>query len=175
MLIDYVSLSVKWPDKMSIIYFISSYVNINNVVNAIFQYEFIRLESYIPTYLRYSRCVQYKYSDPDHQANLNHPQIPGKYIILLKRSKGSTILVHINISYHVITTRNTDWVQILDKFGWTKKNLLERDLNLRPPDWRAGALPTELSTCSPTLAVSLFCQYLCSGCQSEVMKPYTAL
>ena len=34
----------------------------------------------------------------------------------------------------------TDWVQILDKFGWTKKNLLERDLNLRPPDWRAGAL-----------------------------------
>ena len=28
----------------------------------------------------------------------------------------------------------TDWVQILDKFGWTKKNLLERDLNLRPPD-----------------------------------------
>ena len=47
-------------------------------------------------------------------------------------------------------------------FGWTKKNLLERGLNLRPPDWRAGALPTELS--SPTLAVSLhvFCQYLCS-------------
>ena len=29
-------------------------------------------------------------------------------------------------------------------FGWTKKNLPERDLNLRPPDWRAGALPTEL-------------------------------
>ena len=47
------------------------------------------------------------------------------------------------------------------KFGWTKNNLLEQDLNLRPPDWRAGALPTELS--SPTLAVSLFCQYLCSG------------
>ena len=42
-----------------------------------------------------------------------------------------------------------------------KENWLERDLNLRPPDWRAGALPTELS--SPTLAVSLFCQYLCSG------------
>ena len=34
----------------------------------------------------------------------------------------------------------------LFKFGWTKKNLLERDLNLRPPDWRAGALPTELSS-----------------------------
>ena len=30
-------------------------------------------------------------------------------------------------------------------FGWTKTNLLERDLNLRPPDWRAGALPTELN------------------------------
>ena len=35
-----------------------------------------------------------------------------------------------------------------------------KDLNLRPPDWRAGALPTELT--SPILAVSLFCQYLCS-------------
>ena len=33
----------------------------------------------------------------------------------------------------------------LDKFGWTKKNLLEQDLNLRPPDCCAGALPTELS------------------------------
>ena len=32
----------------------------------------------------------------------------------------------------------------LYKFGWTKKNLLEQDSNLRPPDWRAGALPTEL-------------------------------
>ena len=62
---------------------------------------------------------------------------------------------------------------IIDKFGWTKKNWPERDSNLRPPDWRAGALPTELS--SPILAVSLFCQYLCSGRQSELMKPYTAL
>ncbi len=32
-------------------------------------------------------------------------------------------------------------------FGWTKKYLLERDLNLRDPDLPAGALPTEL--CSP--------------------------
>ena len=47
----------------------------------------------------------------------------------------------------------------VDEFGWTKKKLLERDLNLRPPDWRAGAIPTEQS--SPTLAISLFCQYLC--------------
>ena len=46
-------------------------------------------------------------------------------------------------------------------FGWTKKKLLERDLNLRPPDWHAGAPPTELT--SPILAVYLFCQYLCSG------------
>ena len=45
--------------------------------------------------------------------------------------------------------------------GWTKKNLLERDLNLRHPDRRARALPTDLT--SPILAVSLFCQYLCSG------------
>ena len=36
-------------------------------------------------------------------------------------------------------------------FGWTKTNLLERDLNLRPPDWRASALPTELT--SPILVV----------------------
>ena len=48
---------------------------------------------------------------------------------------------------------------------WTKKHWLERDLNLRPLDWRAGALPTELT--SPTLAVSLFCQYLCSGGASQ--------
>ena len=40
----------------------------------------------------------------------------------------------------------------LDKFWMNKyKNLLEQDLKLRPPDWRAGALPT-----SPILAVSLF-------------------
>ena len=32
------------------------------------------------------------------------------------------------------------------KFGWTKTNLLERDLNLRPLDWRTRALPTELSS-----------------------------
>ena len=32
-----------------------------------------------------------------------------------------------------------------------------------------GALPTELT--SPVLAVSLFCQYLCSG-RSEVIQPY---
>ena len=29
-------------------------------------------------------------------------------------------------------------------FGWTKTNWLERDFNLRPPYWLAGALPTEL-------------------------------
>ena len=50
-------------------------------------------------------------------------------------------------------------------FGWTKKNLLERDLNLRPPDWRAGVLPTELT--SAILAVCLFCQYFCSGGTSQ--------
>ena len=46
--------------------------------------------------------------------------------------------------------------------GWTKKNLLEWDLNLQPLDGRAGALPT-----APILAVSLFCQYLCSGGASQ--------
>ena len=57
-------------------------------------------------------------------------------------------------------------------FGWTMKNLLERDLNLRPPDWRAGALPTELHVhvTSPILAVSLFCQYICSGEIKILMK-----
>ncbi len=34
-------------------------------------------------------------------------------------------------------------------------------MNQRPPVERADALPTELS--SPMLAVSLYCQYLCSG------------
>ena len=41
-----------------------------------------------------------------------------------------------------------------------KENWLERDLNLRPPDWRAGALPTELSSPTiggfPILSISLF-------------------
>ena len=55
--------------------------------------------------------------------------------------------------------------QYLNKFGWTKKNWLERDLNLQPPDWRAGALPTELS--SPTVAVSLFCQYFFGGASQK--------
>ena len=44
------------------------------------------------------------------------------------------------------------------------KNLLERDLNgLRPPDWRAGALPNELHVhvtnyigSLPILAISFF-------------------
>ena len=63
--------------------------------------------------------------------------------------------------YHAINHKGNWLGKFLDKFGWTKKNWLERDLNLRPPDWRVRALPTELS--SPTLAVSLFCQYLCSG------------
>ena len=49
----------------------------------------------------------------------------------------------------------------INKFLWTKKSWLEWDLNLRPPDWRAGALPTELI--SPVLVVTLFCQYRCSG------------
>ena len=53
----------------------------------------------------------------------------------------------------------SSWLWI--NFGWTKKKLPVRDLNLRPPDWRAGALPTELT--SPILAVFLCCQYLCWG------------
>ena len=41
------------------------------------------------------------------------------------------------------------------------KDKFTRDLNMRSPDWRAGALQTEL-TCS-ILVVFLFCQYLCLG------------
>ena len=55
----------------------------------------------------------------------------------------------------------------LKSFWWTKTNLLERDLNLRPPAWRAGALPTELTI--HILVVSLFCQYLCSGGSHSTM------
>ena len=72
--------------------------------------------------------------------------------------------IHI-YKYHVINHKGNWLGTFLDKFGWTKKNLLDRDLNLRPPDWRAGDLPTELT--SPILAVSLFCQYLCSGGASQ--------
>ena len=61
--------------------------------------------------------------------------------------------------YHVMNHKGNRLGTFLDKF-WMNKEKFERDLNLRPPDWRAGALPTEL-TC-PILAVSLFCQYLCS-------------
>ena len=50
------------------------------------------------------------------------------------------------------------WKLIVESKPWTKKNWVEQDLNLRPPDWHAGALPTELT--SPVLAASLFCQYL---------------
>ena len=64
--------------------------------------------------------------------------------------------------------------------GWTKTNLLERNLNRRPPDWCAGALTTELT--SPILAVSPYFVNIFSllgggggGRQSEVTKPYTGL
>ena len=59
---------------------------------------------------------------------------------------------------HIMNHKGNWLGTFLDKFWWTKKNLRERDLNLRPPDWRAGALPSELT--SPILAVSLFFQYL---------------
>ena len=69
-----------------------------------------------------------------------------------------------SITYWPITaviTRPKVWQKSDINFGWTKKNLLERDLNLWPLDWCASTLPTELT--SPILEVSLFCQHLCSG------------
>ena len=39
---------------------------------------------------------------------------------------------------HLINHKGNWLGTSLDKFGWTKINLLERDLNLRPSDWRAG-------------------------------------
>ena len=57
-------------------------------------------------------------------------------------------LFSINIMYW--NKRETDWVHFLINFIWTKTNLLERDLNLQPLDWCAGALPTELT--SPILS-----------------------
>ena len=40
---------------------------------------------------------------------------------------------------------NSQGKQTLKWFcGWTKKHLLEWDLNQQPPDWCAGTLPTEL-------------------------------
>ena len=54
--------------------------------------------------------------------------------------------------FHAINHKGNWLGTFLDKFGWTRNIFSERDLNPRPPDWRAGAL-----------AVSLCCQYLCSG------------
>ena len=61
--------------------------------------------------------------------------------------------------YHVINHKG-NWLGTVFRSIWMNKEKL-RDFNLWPSDWHAGALRTELS--SPTLAVSLFCQYLCSG------------
>ena len=73
-----------------------------------------------------------------------------------------TILIMFDMNTNVTPTKFIDNNYLFKlNFGWTKKNVRERDLNLRPPDWRADALPTELT--SPILEVSLFCQYLCSG------------
>ena len=41
----------------------------------------------------------------------------------------------------------------LDTFWMNREKLSRADLNLRPPDWRTGALPTELS--SPILELDL--------------------
>ena len=38
--------------------------------------------------------------------------------------------------YHAINHKGNYLGTLLDKFGWTKTNLRERDLNLRPTDWR---------------------------------------
>ena len=82
-------------------------------------------------------------------------------VYLIETSSSFQITTQLRISHGITANSLTIVIFIIAKFGWTKKNWLGRDLNLRPPDWRAGTLPTELS--SPTLAVSLFCQYLCSG------------
>ena len=87
-------------------------------------------------------------------------------------------IMYISVREYLYYNETATWIK---NFGWAKKNLRERDLNLRPPDWCAGPLPTELT--SPILAVSLFCQYLCLGegggapirSHSEAIHPYTAL
>ena len=61
-------------------------------------------------------------------------------------------------------------IEILDEQR-KKKNLLERDFHLWPPDWRAGALPTELTKPFigglPILSISLF-----GGCQKLKFKDF---
>ena len=70
--------------------------------------------------------------------------------------------------YNVINHKGNWLGTFLDKFWMNKERLtIERDLNLWPPDWRAGALPTKLPVTSPILEVSLFCQYLCEGGASQ--------
>ena len=61
------------------------------------------------------------------------------------RAYTSKTIIIIYLSCNEPQGKLTAWVHFLINFGWTKKNLLEQDLNLRPPDWRAGALPTELT------------------------------
>ncbi len=58
--------------------------------------------------------------------------------------------------------------------GWTKKSCLEWDLNLRPPDLRASALPTEL--CSLNVGgLPVFVSISVCRCQSEAIQPLTAI
>ena len=46
---------------------------------------------------------------------------------------------------------------------------LQRDLNLRPADWCAGTLPTELSS-TIVVAVSPCFQYFCAGLSVRIHK-----
>lgn len=60
-------------------------------------------------------------------------------------------------SYSLLNQQNISIYTI--QFWVNKNNRLEWDLNQRPLDMSAGALPTKLT--SPMLMVSLFCHNLC--------------
>ena len=44
-----------------------------------------------------------------------------------------------------------------------KENWLERDLNLRPPDWRAGALPNLSKICTQSVSLVVYYMFLLSS------------
>ena len=87
-------------------------------------------------------------------------------IPLLSGPRTSTwlCLLYLFLLYHHVISHKGNWLgTFFDQF-WMDKEKFTR-VGFEPVDWCAGALPTELT--SPILAVSLFCQYLCSEGTSQ--------
>ena len=83
-----------------------------------------------------------------------------------------------NIFYHVINHKG-NWLGTVFRYILDKQSKIDQS-GIWTCDLRID-VPALYQLTSPILAVSLFCQYLCSGggggggSQSEVIQPYTAL